>query len=231
MITYILFNTLIYWSIAFILSACFAYAKYLNVTLGGFMILSTYTLSVLIKDWWSWTYISVFIWIIVIYRATNYVVVHYFHNERQRDLFGLIFTLGGSIFLENITNLIYGASPVSFQRSHITWWQIAIILIVLNIMIIYVFKMTYMGKIRRWIYANTGSVRALGVRTNRMIQNLLMIMLPGLVALGAIIANEWAMKASDNLFYIIKGVGIVIMGGLEKREYIFLGDLLYVIRE
>ncbi len=231
MLSYILLNTLIYGTIAFGLSACFAYAKYLNVTLGSFMILWTYALSNIIRHGLSRQSIAVLLGAVIFYLLINYVVVHFFSNERKRDLFWLIFTLWAAHLIANVNTLLYGANPISLQLGTIPLRVIAAIILLINILVFYVFRKTYIGAIRRGIYTNAASIRAIGINTFRMIQSFLLSYLPFLIGLGLLIANQSSLRPSDNLFYIIKGIGIMIMVWLDKREYVYAAALVYVILE
>jgi branched-subunit amino acid ABC-type transport system permease component len=159
------------------------------------------------------------------------IVVKAFTNEKQRDLFGLIFTLGWSLIIENVVNLLYGPNAVSIALWNRTVWGLITTLVIINIIIVYLFHVSYNGKIRQAIYSQTSSVRSLGVRVNRMLVILMSAILPCLAMLGIIVANEWAIKPSDNLFYLIKWIGIMIMVGVEKKQYVYLGALIYVAIE
>ncbi len=139
MLTYILFNTLIYGSIAFALSVYFGYGKYLNVAVGSYMILGTYTIVSIFNNGRSRAYIAIILAMVACYMITNYIILHWFQNEQQRDLFGLIFTIGASILIENITNVIYGPVPVSLHIRSISWIWLATILLIINLIIIYIF--------------------------------------------------------------------------------------------
>jgi branched-subunit amino acid ABC-type transport system permease component len=195
------------------------------------MIIGSYAAITIVKYGWSWTSIGVILGMIAFYFIVNMIVVKSFTNEKQRDLFGLIFTLGGSLIIENIVNLIYGPNAVSITLWNRTVRWLIIALVIINIVIVYLFHTSYNGKIRQAIYAQTSSVRSLGVRVNRMLILLMSAMLPCLVMLWVIVANEWAIKPSDNLFYLIKWIGIMIMVGVEKKQYVYLGALVYVTIE
>ncbi len=89
-----------------------------------------------------------------------------------------------------MTTIIYGPSPVSTTMRTIDPWMLAVILVVINVIIIYTFHKSYLGKIRKGIYSNISSIRSLGIHTNRMIHRLSIAFIPGLVLLGLLIANE-----------------------------------------
>lgn len=231
MLTYILYNTLIYGSIAFIIASYYAYAKFLNATLGSYMIMGSYAVITIMKHGRTRDSLRIILCMIAFYYIVNFIVIKSFSNEKQRDLFGLIFTLWGSLIIENVINLIYGPNAVSIELRKRTWWGLAIALVVINIIITYVFHMSYNGKLWQAIYAQTSSVRSLWVRVNRMLTILMTAMLPCMVMLWIIVANEWAIKPSDNLFYLIKWIGIMIMVWVEKKQYVYFGALIYVAIE
>lgn len=231
MLSYILYNTLVYGTIAFLISAFYAYGKFMHAALGGYMIIGTYIVVSVIKYGRSWNTVLIILGVLIIYRLMNTIVIRSFTNEKQRDLFGLIFTLGGSIAIENVVNIIYWPSAISLSLRTRTPAALITTLVVINLLIVYLFHRSFNGAIRQAIYANAGSVRSLGVRVWRMLTILMSAVLPIVVTLGVIIANEWAIKPSDNLFYLIKGIGIMIMVGMDKRQYVYLGALIYVVIE
>ncbi|MEI7477609.1 MAG: hypothetical protein WCJ81_03695 [bacterium] len=77
-------------------------------------------------------------------------------------------------------------------------------LIIINIVLLYIFQISYNGKIRQALSAQTNAIRSLGTRVDRMLMILMSAILPCVMTLGIVVANESAMKPSDNLFYLIK---------------------------
>lgn len=231
MLTYILFNTLIYGTISFIIASYYAYAKFLNATLWSYMILGTYTVIHIMKYGFSWTSMVVIIWLIATYFIINIIVTRSFSNEKQRDLFGLIFTLWGSLLIENIVNIIYGPNATSISLWTRTPAWLLISLLIINCIITYIFHISYNGKIWQGITTQASSIRSLGININRMMTIMMSAFLPILITIGVIIANEWALKPSDNMFYLIKWIGIMIMVWVEKKQYIYLWSLIYVTIE
>ena len=226
-----LFNTLMYGSIAFILSAYFAYAKYLNLAISGFMILAAYVLAVSTTHWRWVKQIAILLCAFLLYRCINYIILHYFKNEKQRDLFWLIFTLGCSIVVDNSIAIIYGSSPVSIEGWWLSRWELACMLIVLQLLIIYIFQKSFLGKIWQGIYSNTWSIRTLGIPVNTMIHILFCIFFVCSMWLALLVAQQWAIKPSDHLFYTLKWIGIMIAVWVDKRQYMYLWALFYVILE
>ena len=231
MLNYILYNTLIYGSIAFIIASYYAYAKFLNISIGSFMIIWTYATITIIKHGRTLDSMLIIIWMIAFYFIVNLIVIKSFSSEKQRDLFGMIFTLWWSLIIENTANLIYGPNAMSLELRKRSWMGLTIVLIAINIVITYVFQFSYNGKIRQAIYSQTSTVRSLWVRVNNMLTILLTCIIPCLVMIWVMIANEWAIKPSDNLFYLIKWIGIMIMVWVEKKQYIYIWALIYVTIE
>ena len=93
MLTYILYNTLIYGSIAFIIASYYAYAKFLNATLGSYMIMGSYAVITIMKHGRTRDSLRIILCMVAFYYIVNFIVIKSFSNEKQRDLFGLIFTL------------------------------------------------------------------------------------------------------------------------------------------
>lgn len=232
MLTYILFNTLIYGTLARALGARYRYAKFVNVSLWSVMIFWTYSSIQFIQGDSSrymtlLTLVMLFGWFFLI----NTFVIKSFTNEEQRDLFGLIFSLWASLLLENIINVTYGPNAVS--TSFGLWTPLHLLLVIVSICTIttYCFHLSYRGKVWQAIGTQTSSVRALGIHVTQLLHLLYVLLFPLVVSIGILIANESAIKPSDNLFYFIKAVGIMILVGTEKKQYMYVWALLYVTLE
>jgi branched-subunit amino acid ABC-type transport system permease component len=52
-----------------------------------------------------------------------------------------------------------------------------------------------------------------------------------LFGIAFILLTETSLRASDGLFYMIKALGVMILVGTARKEYLFLGALLYVAVE
>ena len=50
--------------------------------------------------------------LVLIYVGTNWIMLKYFPNTRQKDHAGLVITLGLNIFIQNMVNYIYGPSSI-----------------------------------------------------------------------------------------------------------------------
>lgn len=232
MLTYILFNTLIYGTLARALGARYRYAKFINVSLWSVMIFWTYS-SIQIIQGNSSRYITLLTLVLLFgwFFLINKFVIKSFVNEEQRDLFGLIFTLWASLLLENIINVTYWPNAVSTSLVSWTPLQLLLIIVCIGTITTYCFHVSYRGKVWQAIGTQTRSVRALGVRVNYLLDLLSALLFPLIVCVGMLIANESAIKPSDNLFYLIKAIGIMILVGTEKKQYMYLWALVYVTFE
>jgi branched-subunit amino acid ABC-type transport system permease component len=95
----------------------------------------------------------------------------------------------------------------------------------------YIFSKTMLGIILKGMFEHSNVIRWLGVPTMKILQWLFGFFLLLLLANSFLILNETNLRASDGLFYLIKGIGIMILVGVAKKEYMYLGALLYVFIE
>lgn len=229
--TYILFNTLIYWSMAFILSSFFSFWSILNMSLGGFMVIIAYTLRQLTYWWISLQFILVLTVLVWLYIALNRALYRYFPNPKQRDHVGLIITLWLNMLLENATSMLYWPNSVSLDMLHLTRPQLLIILVVFFFCIRYFFRQTMYWLSLKAISENNNLVRSLWVKSNIYTQIFFWFLFLLLVFLAWLILNQTWLKTWDGMFYLIKWIGIMILVWIDKKEYIFLWALLYVVAE
>lgn len=230
-IAYILFNSLIYGIVAFVMMSFFAYFKILNFAAGAFMIFLWYILEMLYVQWINWITIAITVSVIIVYILINRVILRYFKNIKQRELFGLVFTLWASILIENVANYIFGPNAVSIWNLSMNTGMMITIFILLNIWVFYFLKLSFVGKLFKWIFENANVVKSLWFRSNRNLQIFGLILLVILWIAARMILIEWNIRSSDALFYLIKWVGIMILVGIKKIEYVFIWSLLYVCLE
>lgn len=228
---YILFNTLVYWIIAFVFAGFFAYGKFLNLGIGATMIALGYCIHGFVVDGFSWWLVAISVWLIAFTILVNWLVVHSFRNETQRDLFGLIFTLGVSIFLENMTNYLFGPTSVSFSGMSMNVPLLIMLFVVVNVFIRYLFGKSYFGVMMKWIREQSKTIRSLWVSVNKTLYRLFAWLLLLLAGVAVMILIEGNMRSTDAIFYMIKGIGIMILVGIASKEYIMRWALLYVVLE
>lgn len=195
------------------------------------MIFLWYVLQMLYTQWLNLTTIAITLAVILVYLLINWIILKYFKNIKQRELFGLIFTLWASILIENIANYIFGPNSVSIWNLNLTTGMMIIIFVLLNISVFYFLKFSFVGKLFKWIFENTNIVKSLWFRTNRNLQIFGIILFVILWIAAWMILIEWNMRSSDALFYLIKWVGIMILVWIKKIEYVFIWSLLYVFIE
>ena len=92
-ISYILQNTIIYGSMAFVLASVFSQHKYLNFSVGAFMIWIAYIMQSIFQNGFSLFHIVYLGCIAGVFYFLDYFVYKSFTHRYTRELFGLIFTL------------------------------------------------------------------------------------------------------------------------------------------
>lgn len=231
MIEYILYNTLIYGTIAFLLASWYAYGKFVNLSLMSWLIVLLYVFNSFLTDWITAKAVLFGVAMMVVYFVVHRIILTHFTNELQRDLFWLIFTLGAALFIENMVNLTFWPTPISNDLFSI--WPSFLVgsLIIINILLRHTFESSYLGKLRKGIANSATTIRALWVSVSWWLQWYLRSSVPVLFTLWILITNHTALKASDNLFYLIKWIGLMILVGIDNKQYMYLWALLYVILE
>ena len=230
-ISYILFNSLVYGIVAFVMMSFFAYIKVLNFALWIVMILLAYIIQIIYSQWINSITITLLIGTIIIYLFINWLILKYFKNTKKRELFGLVFTLGASILLENLVNYIFGPNAVSIWGFSLNNTMMLIGFVLINMWVFYFIKRSFLGKIFKGIFENVNVIKSLGFKTNKNLQIFSLFLLLLLWVTAWMLLINWNVRASDALFYLIKGIWIMILVGITKIEYVFVGTLLYVLLE
>jgi branched-subunit amino acid ABC-type transport system permease component len=94
--------------------------------------------------------------------------------------------------------------------------------VVINALVYYLFGMSYLGKVYKGIYENSQTVRSLGVRVDRLLYVLFAILFVLLGVAAWLVLAESNMRSSDAIFYLIKGIGVMILVGIAHKQYVFL---------
>lgn len=230
-IGYILLNSIIYGCSALILSVFFSYGKILNFSFGSTLMMSGYILFFILKKWLNFTNLFMFLILLLSFFWINYLLFFCFNNDKQRELAWLIITLAVSLFLENLTNYIYGTTWISLHIQTFSLWMLLIIFTILLVMCFFFFKKTLWGKIFQAISENGILISAFWIKRFKIIQFFFIFLFFLLIGMSGLLLYHSSIKMQDGLFFIIKGMGIMIFVGLEKKEYLFLGALLYVLLE
>jgi branched-subunit amino acid ABC-type transport system permease component len=139
--------------------------------------------------------------------------------------------MGINIVVENAVSYIYGPNSVSLNLVHFPRYTLLLIFIVLSVLVYYFFKYTLHGITFKAISENSRIVKSLGIRSNHLLQIFFAVLFVFLVCVAFIILNQTGLRATDGIFYIVKWIWIMLLVGLDKKEYILLGALLYVLVE
>ncbi len=228
---YILLNTFLYGSVALLIASFFAYSKVLNFSLGAYLTFAVYVIWEAIQHGFSLTFWLMLIVFFVSLLLVHWLLVSLFPNEKQREQAWLVITLGLSILIENMIGWVFGPLAISVSGFSFSWWQLLLILLLGSGGLWYRYQKTLVGKLGTAITENEYLIRGMGVSV-RKFSLLMWLALCGLLFLVAwVLLNESSLKAGDGFFYMIKGLGIMILAGIEKKEYLYLTALLYVIVE
>lgn len=230
-IGYLLFNTIIYGCCALVLSGFFSYGNILNFSLGSTMMMSGYLLFFLIKHGFTAVNLAMLVVLLISFFGINYLLFHCFESDKKREHAGLIITLGVSLFLENLTNYVYGSTAVSLPTGKIPLWMLVLGFLVLLGLLFFFHKKTFQGKLFQAISENGNLIRALGIKRAKVVQLFFAFFFVLIVLMSWVLLYHSSMRMQDGLFYMIKGMGIMILVGLARKEYLFLGALLYVLAE
>ena len=229
---YIFFNSIVYGIIATVFAWFFAYSKFLNLSIGGFLVLLWYNIQSLVTWSWSlWWQLLISLFIIGLYVLLVRWMQKRFRHESQRDHAGIIITLWLVIVLENLTNYLYWPNSVSLPREWLSSRWLWILFVILLAGVRYLFNKSSRWVIYKWIYENSKTIRSLGIRVDRSVLAMSIVFFVLLIIDVVLILTEVNIRASDGLFYMIKGIGIMIMVGVHKKEYMFVWALLYVLIE
>ena len=195
------------------------------------MMMSGYILYRFISFWISWTNVVMLIVFISSFLCINRWLLKYFPNDKKRDHAGLIITLWVSIIIENITNWIFGPNSVNLAVMNIPTWGLALIFVALIWFFYYLYKYSFVGITLNAISEDSKLVRGLGVSTDKILQYTFAWLFTLMIACSFLLLNESNLKAWDGIFYMIKGIWIMILVWVAKKEYMYLGALLYVVME
>lgn len=195
------------------------------------MMMGWYILTKFILDWISLTNIIMLVFLLSSFLFINWWLLKYFPNDKKRDHVWLVLTLWVSIILENITNYVYGANSVGLSLFNIPTYWLVIIFVLLVWLFFYAYKYSFLWITLNAISENGSFVRGLWISTNKILQICFICMLLLLLFVCFLLLNESSLRAWDGIFYMIKGIWIMILVWITKKEYMFFGALIYVLVE
>lgn len=228
---YVFLNTLVYGVLAIVLSWFFAYSKFLNLSIGSILVMLAYLIHDVLVHNLSFRSLALFLILLWLYYFTTWVLWRAFTHDTQRDHAWLIITLALGWLLENLINYFYGPSSVSLSYVSFTPWMTWIILAALLVFFYYLFAYSIIGTVFKGLFERSSVIRSIWIRSIRLLQSYSSLSLLLIAGVSFILLNQSSIRSSDNLFYLIKGVGIMILVGVSKQEYMIVGAFLYVLLE
>lgn len=229
--SYILFNSVVYGAIAFVVAWWYAYGKFLHLWIAAVMIAIGYAVQSMLVDGFSPSSLLFLLGVLVSFILVARLLVKYFPNVQQRDHVWLIFTLGYWMFLENMTSYLFWPSAVSVTS---LWLPLRVLLFLFIGMlwsIWYIFDGSVQWKIWKWIYEKAYVIRSLwvSVMARRVVLCFSLFVLLAWVAY--LLLQQSSIRPSDSLFYMIKWIGIMILVWVSNKQRIMIWALLYVLLE
>lgn len=229
-ISYILLNTIIYGCCALILVDIFSYWKIFSFAIGSYLMFSAYIIFNCVKYWFNIWNISAIVVLIVSFFLINYLLINKF-SEKKRGHASLIITLWVSLFLDNFCNYIYWWHSVSLPSEKLSLIALLTLFIIIFLVFFYFHRVSCFSKILSAIWENERLICGLWIRKNRIMWILFWIVFVLIVLLWYILLINSSIKMQSWLFYLIKGMWIMILVWLAKKERIFLWALIYVLLE
>lgn len=230
-LSYILFNTIVYGVLATTLAAFMAYWKFLNLAVAAYFVLSSYVVYQLVTFWFGRGFVAISLLLVWVFFCLHQLLLKLFKNEKQRDLAAIVITLSAAYFLDNIIAYFYGPWSINVQNVQIGIGTLIAIFVLLLLVFYYVFSKSTIWVVLKWIYEKTAVIKSLWVRVDRLLQIVFGMFLILLLATSFLYLTKSAIRPTDGIFFLLKAVGIMIMVWVDKKEYMFVGSLLYVIVE
>jgi len=229
--SYILFNSIVYGWLALVFSAFYAYAKIQHLSIGSFMVFLWYIIYQYMTTWFTFHTTAILLWFIACYMGSLWVLIHWFPNEKSRDLLSIVFTLWLSLVTENVLHLFYGPWSVSVSGIDVPLYVLIVLFIGLNIFLFYMSWATVFGKMMKGVFERSLVVSSLWIRVQRLQYITFFLLLLILTLIAGLVLVESNIKPGDWLFYLIKGIWISILVGFSQKQWVFVGALLYVLVE
>lgn len=228
---YILFNTLVYGGLAFVFATFYAYSKIQHLGIGAIMMFCGYIIYHMSVYGLTWQTFLLAVGIIVSYIAVTYLLIHYFPDEKTRDLLSIVFTLGISLLLDNVIAFIYWPSSIGIEGVEIWVVPLLLIFVLCNIVVLYLFGSSMFGKVMKGVHEQHHVIGSLWISVPRLQYRTFFFLFFVLALLAWLVLVETQMRATDSFFYLIKGIGIAILVWFWQKQWIFIWALAYVVLE
>lgn len=230
-LTYVVFLTLVYWTLAVIMSRDLGYSKYLSFGLWTLMLWIAYPLHAFVSNTWSAADVLILCCVLGSYFALYVLCNRGFPHERSRELFACVGTIGRMILWENLLTLRYW--PVSIRREGVVFspWAITAVLLGLFFVLLRCTKYTYRWMMYRGLEDRGDVLRTVWISQYRSttVMHLLSYLLLACIWLSLTAATQ--ITPWDGLFYRIKAVGILVVAGISNRVRLYPIACIYVILE
>lgn len=231
-LSYIFYNTFIYWSIATVLAGFFIYHKFVHFWLWAFLIALCYNIYGYMMGWDIIWQIVISITIIVLYVGLQYLCIFFFPKKQQRDYAGLILTLALSLCIENGIQYIYWPNTISLDQ-YFSFWPVFfwVSIIFFFFLIFYFFRIAFIWKIYTSIREKDKVSSSIWIRTNKLTIFVSLFFLIILIITAFLLLSETNIKATDWFYFLVKALGIMLLVWPKNIHMMMVWALLYVTME
>ena len=124
--------------------------------------------------------------------------------------------------IANVLQFFFGSGGIYLPVWHISAWILLTIFVLVAGMIYYVFEKTHYSIVFKGLFEKAAVIQSLGIPSGRYRHILYIFWFVALFGVAALILHTSGLKAVDGLFYILKGLAIMILVGIANKKYIFL---------
>lgn len=229
-ISYIFFNALVYGIIASALSSFFAYAKFLNLALWSYLMGAAFVVYLFAHGRFFAAFVLL-LGLLLSYVAFYVLLLRDFAHDKQRDLVALIVSLMLGTLLANILQFFFGSGGIYLSAWKMSPWILMSLFVSIASRIYYIFEKSHYSIVFKWLFEKSIVIQSLGIPLNIYRHILYIFWFVLFFLVGILLLHTSWIKAVNGLFYLLKGLAIMIMVGISRKQYIFLGALLYVLAE
>lgn len=229
-LSYIFFNAIVYGTVASCMASFFAYAKFLHLGLGSYMIGAGFVIYLFVQ-WHIVEASLLLLGLIVSYIAFYTLMLRDFSHEKQRDLVALITSLMLGVVIANIIQFFFGSGAIFLSAWNVSAWLLGAIFILVSLSVYYIFEKSCYSMIFKWLFEKYATMQSLGIPISTYMHVLYVSRFVGFVGIAILLLHTSGLKAVDGMFYLLKWLAIVIMVWIAHKQYIFVWALLYVLVE
>ena len=229
-LSYIFFNAIVYGTVASCMASFFAYAKFLHLGLGSYMIGAGFVVYLFAQGRIAQAFLLL-LSLLVSYILFYTLTLRHFPHEKQRDLVALITSLMLGVVIANVIQFFFGSGAIFLSAWNVSAWYLGAVFMFVSLSVYYVFERSCYSMIFKGLFEKYATMQSLGFPISRYMHVLYIFRFIGFIGIAILLLHTSGLKAVDGMFYLLKWLAIVIMVGIAHKQYIFVWALLYVLAE